>query len=130
MNNENEKIGDRVKRAREGIDINQEKFAECINVSVSTLRNLEGNKFEPKIEHLINISSATRIPITELIFGNNLENAVQNKTEIESELVKLFGEITKLPERDIEIILEVVEGLIINSQTKMRYQREKKTVRA
>ncbi len=120
-------IGPRVRAARDAVDITQDKLAELLEVSNSTMTNIERNIHEPKITQLVKIAEITGVKLTELVYGKDYE---EDDDDLEVDVYRLIGDLKKVNKAQQEIIIEILEGLINNARTKMRYQREKKPIRA
>jgi len=67
---ENEKIGDRLRKAREGLELGQKEFAEKIGFSANAIiSRFEKNKSVPSTETLQKIADAFNIDLHWLITG-------------------------------------------------------------
>lgn len=66
---QNEVIGERIRRMREQVGWTQETLAELINISPVHLSRIENGKVTPRIDILIRLSEVLQVSIDELLFG-------------------------------------------------------------
>ncbi|MEN8078222.1 helix-turn-helix transcriptional regulator [Clostridioides difficile] len=78
-------LGDKIKQIRKDKNISQKKFAEILEIPVSTLANYENNHRQPNIETLYKISSALNISPVDLF-----PRVSDNDTNIENDDSYLF----------------------------------------
>lgn len=79
-------LGDKIKQIRKDKNISQKKFAEILEIPVSTLANYENNHRQPNIETLYKISNALSVSPVELF-----PNASDNNTNTENDNSYLFS---------------------------------------
>lgn len=61
----------RIKNRREQLGFTQEKFAETINISVSSYTKIENAFQKPALDTLISISGKLGLSLDYIVFGNN-----------------------------------------------------------
>jgi transcriptional regulator with XRE-family HTH domain len=62
-------IGARIKYVRKLRELNQVAFAQAIGISQGTLSELEGNKFSPSVETLIQLHQKFDVDLHWLLLG-------------------------------------------------------------
>ncbi len=60
-------IGERIRIARENKKLTQEKLAECIGISTTSLSNIEQGKTSPNLKNMIAIAKVLDISIDALL---------------------------------------------------------------
>lgn len=75
-------IGLRLKHARNRKNISQEKLAELLNMSRTQLAYLETGARGPSLEVLIDIANTLKVPISELLADQLLENESGTDTDL------------------------------------------------
>ena len=75
-------IGLRVKHARNRKNISQEKLAEILGISRRQMVNLESGTRGPSLEVLIDIANTLKVPISELLADQLLENESGTDTDL------------------------------------------------
>lgn len=79
-------LGDKVKLLRKEMKITQQKLAETIGVSQSTIGMIEGNKQGASNETLIKLASTLNTTVDYLLSDNIEEIDFNNKKNIESKI--------------------------------------------
>lgn len=79
---DNVSIGLRVKHARTRRNISQEKLAELLTISRTQLAYLETGVRSPSLELLIDIANTLKVPISELLADQLIENESGTDTDL------------------------------------------------
>jgi transcriptional regulator with XRE-family HTH domain len=70
MNSLNETdIGKRIKKIRKTLNLNQKKFGEVLNISDTSLSEIENGKHKPAFDFLYNITKVYQVNLYYLFFG-------------------------------------------------------------
>ena len=91
-----------LRNAREELNLSQKKFAEILNIPVTTYRNYENTLREPSFEILIKISETLKISVDELL-------GVKND---DAKYYRLFAKIKKLNDNKLYIANAFVDFLL------------------
>ena len=75
-------IGLRVKHARKRKNISQEKLAEILGISRNQMASLETGTRGPSLEVLIDIANYLKVPISELLADQLMENESGTDTDL------------------------------------------------
>lgn len=71
---ENIIIGNRIRKIRTSLQMDQKQFSEIINTTVSALSNWENGRNKPNMEKLKRIAQLADISVEELLYGNILRH--------------------------------------------------------
>ena len=71
---ENIIIGNRIRKIRTSLQMDQKQFSEIINTTVSALSNWENGRNKPNMEKLKRIAQLVDISVEELLYGNILRH--------------------------------------------------------
>ena len=104
-----EKIGKRVKEAREKIGMTQADLAENVGVSVTYISSIERGISFPRGEVLVGILNALNVS-SDFVFCDVVNGSLKQKSCL------LYDMIQCLPSREQVKILEVVELLVSQKQ--------------
>ena len=120
-------LATRVKNARKQAGLSQEKLAQMVDVSSSTIRNLErGENQGVSLWTIVDIAAVTNTRINEIIHGYDYEISTD---DIDIDIPRLIFDMKKLPSHDREIIIEMIENLVSSSIKRYRYKRDEKQVK-
>ncbi len=108
-------VGDRIKSARIDAGITIKELATIINVSKGTIMNYESNKTPIPVETINKIAKATGKHPYIIAFGE------ESKT-LDNDLRSLLEEINTLNQKEQEAIIDVIESMLLKSQTIRRLQ--------
>lgn len=67
-------IGNRIRKIRTSLQMDQKQFSEIINTTVSALSNWENGRNKPNMEKLKRIAQLADISVEELLYGNILRH--------------------------------------------------------
>lgn len=67
-------IGNRIRKIRTSLQMDQKQFSEIINTTVSALSNWENGRNKPNMEKLKRIAQLADISVEELLYGNILKH--------------------------------------------------------
>jgi len=67
-------IGNRIRKIRTSLQMDQKQFSEIINTTVSALSNWENGRNKPNMEKLKRIAQLVDISVEELLYGNILRH--------------------------------------------------------
>ena len=67
-------IGNRIRKIRTSLQMDQKQFSEVINTTVSALSNWENGRNKPNMEKLKRIAQLADISVEELLYGNILRH--------------------------------------------------------
>ena len=87
-------IGTRVKLARAKIKFTQEQLAERIEKSVETVSNIERGLVLPTIETLLQIATALKTTVAELVNEENQTHKTTRRVELEAKLQSIAGSMS------------------------------------
>lgn len=104
-----EKIGKRIKEAREKSGMTQTDLAKDVNVSVTYISSIERGLSFPRGEVLVGILNALNVP-SDFVFCDVVRASLKQKCCL------LYDMIQCLPSRDQVKILEVVDLLVNQKQ--------------
>lgn len=104
-----EKIGKRVKEAREKSGMTQADLAEAVNVSVTYISSIERGLSFPRGEVLVGILNALNVS-SDFVFCDVVNGSLKQKSCL------LYDMIQCLPSREQVKILEVVDLLVNQRQ--------------
>lgn len=93
MENEDIKkaFGERLKKAREEMNMTQEQLGSEIGCSKATISNYERGEQSPGVEYLVKLSSALGVTPNDLVIGSEEERERKPEEEVE-EIVRKVGE--------------------------------------
>ncbi|MFR0823599.1 MAG: helix-turn-helix domain-containing protein [Clostridia bacterium] len=103
-------IGTRIRSIRENLNLNRDKFSEMIDISEAFLGQIERGERSLSLRTLMSISETTGYSTDFILFGNNDENAMNQKIN------KLLN---KSSEKDLFFIYNIV-------RTALSYSKELK----
>lgn len=84
-------LGERIKEARKSKGLTQEELAFITGISISAITKYESNLREAKVEMLVKISDALKIPIESLIYDNYKPIESNIEKEILQKAINTFG---------------------------------------
>ncbi len=100
-------IANRVKQAREALDITQPELAERIDISTNAVAQLETNRMHPKLQTLLNIANVFQLDINYF-----LRSSFQDDGDEADETEELLnGWISALSPNEKTFLLHFIEGL-------------------
>lgn len=106
MANINKLLGKRIKEIRKKRGYTQEKLAELLEISASSISKIESGIFHPSEENLENIAKVLNVEIFKLYMFDRFEE----KEEIKKELLRL---IDSANEKEIKLIYKIVSGILL-----------------
>jgi len=98
-------LGIRIKRARKGRHLTQERFAEILEVTTEHVSRIETGAFRPSLVLLEKISSVLEMDEAEIMFGNK-----SDEEEVKDLMNKIFSMDAK-KRRAVEHIIDVISDL-------------------
>lgn len=104
----NRRVGEEIRIIRLGKNLSQEAMADELNISVSTLSNLERGHTEFTISRLYDILTFLEIPVFD--FFKRLHKEELNSSEISSEKTQFYSKTEHL-EDEIRRIKSAIEEL-------------------
>lgn len=99
-------LGRRIREVRKLRGYTQEKFAELLEISPSSISKIENGIFQPSEENLEKIAHVLNVEIFKLYMFDQFEG----KNEIKKELIRL---IDLAGEKEIKLIYKIVSGILI-----------------
>lgn len=66
---QNTKIGNRIKQTRKALNLKQKDFAQKLNISVSSMSEIETGKYKAGVEFLVNLSKIFNVNLYFVLFG-------------------------------------------------------------
>ena len=108
-------IGQRIKEIRLSLGYNQQKFADCIEVSKSMVSYLESGKKTPSRETVSKIASISNVT-SDYIMGLSDHKKLDGNqsSEVKRELDDMISRIEKLDEDKQKLILNMIKGAVNN----------------
>jgi transcriptional regulator with XRE-family HTH domain len=91
----------------------QVQLAELLGMAVNQIKRYEKGKSAPSLEAIKKLAITFGISTDELIFDNG--DAVASQ-KLDSELLRRFEKISKLPQKEREAVETVLDGIIIKNQ--------------
>lgn len=106
-------IGQRIKEIRLSLGYNQQKFADCIEVSKSMVSYLESGKKTPSRETVSKISNLANVP-SDYIMGLSDINRVETaeSSDVMLELEHYLNKVEKFDEETKEFAIKKIKALI------------------
>ena len=103
------KLGNNLLKLRKEKGFTREELAEKSNLSANYIYGLENGSYLPGCIALIDLANALNVTVTQLLdkYINNKKNSFLEKISIESE---------KLSDRDMNLILNIIEFCINNKK--------------
>ena len=98
-------LGTRIKRARKGRHLTQERFAEILEVTTEHVSRIETGAFRPSLVLLEKISSVLEVDEAEIMFGNK-----SDEEEVKDLMNKIFS-MDKKKRRAVEQMIDVISDL-------------------
>ncbi|OJU18679.1 MAG: hypothetical protein BGN88_09410 [Clostridiales bacterium 43-6] len=105
MNIDKKKVGKRIREYREIAGINQDALSEMVDMSATSISNIERGRNFPSFENFIKIANAIKAS-PDLLLEDVIETSYKTKSAY------LSDKIGKLPTLERQRILNVVESLI------------------
>ena len=103
------KVGKRIKEYREKAGITQERLSEIVDVSVTSISNIERGIYYPTFENFIKISNALKIS-SDILLADVIDCAyIAKASELSEKLEKLSPEARKQLIFLIESMIKTME---------------------
>jgi DNA phosphorothioation-dependent restriction protein DptG len=112
-----ETLKDRIKLLRKQKGVSQTILAKEIEVSYSQYSRYEARGVQPPAETLKRIAEYLETTVDYLLYGN--EKAQESLTN--SELIKQFKEIEKLPDSEKNVVIKFLNAYIRDYKTQQSY---------
>ncbi|MEJ2418938.1 MAG: helix-turn-helix transcriptional regulator [Exilibacterium sp.] len=104
-------IPGKLSQIRKEKGLSQQALADAIGLHVNQIKRYETGSSQPSLDTLKKISKALRVSIDSLVFDDEETGP--------SEALRLqFEAISRMPEEEQQIILELLEGMIIKYETR------------
>ena len=105
-------LGERIKEARKNKGLTQEELAFITGISISAITKYESNLREAKIEMLVKIADALKIPIESLIYDNYIPNDKSLRlVDLNLQGITPSDELLKVKEENKEFEMAILECL-------------------
>ena len=105
-------LGERIKQARKNKGLTQEELAFITGISISAITKYESNLREAKIEMLVKIADALKIPIESLIYDNYIPNYKSLRlVDLNLQGISPSDELLKVKEENKEFEMAILECL-------------------
>ena len=105
-------LGERIKQARKNKGLTQEELAFITGISISAITKYESNLREAKIEMLVKIADALKIPIESLIYDNYIPNDKSLRlVDLNLQGITPSDELLKVKEENKEFEMAILECL-------------------
>lgn len=116
-------LGDNIKRIREAKKISINALSKMCGISPGYLSDIEKNKKEnPSIEILNKLSLALDVSLEDFfkIDNNDMVESVElNANDLDTQIKALYPHIQKLPDKDKEAILKIINAFIKDNNLKL-----------
>lgn len=112
-------LGERISKKRKELGLSQTDLANKVGVSYAQIGRYETKGVQPPAEVLNKIADELNTSIDYLINGESSEKAINSlKT---TEVLNHFKEVESLPEKDKNIILNVIGAFVRDYKTRQAY---------
>lgn len=112
-------LGERISKKRKELGLSQTDLANKVGVSYAQIGRYETKGVQPPAEVLNKIADELNSSIDYLINGESSEKAINSlKT---TEVLNHFKEVESLPEKDKNVILNVIGAFIRDFKAKQAY---------
>lgn len=112
-------LGNRIQELRKQHKFSQTELAVKINVSKSQMIRYENKGVQPPADILNKLAETLGTSVDYLINGNSGEKA--KATLKNTELLQRFKEVETLPDREQNVLLEIIGAYIRDFKTKQAY---------
>lgn len=112
-------LGDRIKELRNSVNFSQQELADKIKVSKAQINRYENRDVQPPADVLNKLSDALGTTVDYLLNGNSGEKAKASLKN--AEMLNKFKELEALPDKEQNMILQVVNALIRDYKAKQAY---------
>lgn len=113
-----ESIGDVIRKARQSLDLSQDKFAERAGISLRGLQDLEYSKNEdPRISTVLKIFQITNLSLDEILLDKKVPSI--KEPEVQIEFKALRQEL-----RDLKATIEAQSSLSPDESELLRLYRQ------
>lgn len=102
-----EEIGERVRRRREALGLSRAELAQRSDLSEDALGLIERGENAPRVENLVRLSVALRVPVDALL-GGRADGAGRRALALD----RLIAWLERRPDRDIQMAHEIVRGFL------------------
>jgi transcriptional regulator with XRE-family HTH domain len=106
-------FADKIVKLRKERNWTQAQLADLIGMAVNQIKRYEKGKSAPSLEAIKKIAMTFGVSTDELIFDNGESVAAQ---KLNPELLKKFEKISKLPQKDLDAVDTMLDGIIIKNQ--------------
>lgn len=106
-------IGERIKNRRKELKLTLKKIEEISGLTVSTLSEIENNKYTPSVSALIALTKALGVSTDWIIFGTDNVNVKNEKFDIpdipltETEIMDLYMKLSIKDKLDITDLIKI-----------------------
>lgn len=101
-------FGVRTQKFRKSIGLSKEKFAEMINRSENFVSEIEAGRKSGSVHTLHQISKALKVPVDNLLYGENMENNKNTNRDI------LHNIIDRCNDEEVSILRDIIVATFPN----------------
>lgn len=112
-------LGDRIKELRNGINLSQVELTNRIKISKAQYSRYENQNVQPPADVLNKLADVLGTTVDFLLNGNSGEKAKASLKN--AELLNKFKELEALPDKEQNMIIQVVNALIRDYKAKQAY---------
>ena len=98
-------LGKRIKKARKGQNLTQERLAEILDVTTEHISRIETGAFRPSLILIEQISAVLEVDEAEIMFGNKAE-----EDEVKDLMNKIFS-MDKKKRHAVERMIDIISEL-------------------
>jgi transcriptional regulator with XRE-family HTH domain len=113
----------RLKRLREARGLTQRQLAERTRIEVAQVTRYERAQVLPNAETLVTIADTLEVGLDFLLRGQADEAAAQKPEISDLPLLERFRDLQKLPKRDREAVLLLIDSVLARSDVESRIKR-------
>ena len=115
-------FGDQLKKIRKKKGWTQPTLSEKSKISLPQIRRYEGNHTSPTSDLIRKLALTLNVTIDELFFD---ENELSNETGVDRRLLWRMREVSKVPEKEKESLIVMLDALIFRYQVNQLSQKGK-----
>ncbi len=106
-------FSEKIVKLRKERNWTQVQLADLIGMAVNQIKRYEAGKSAPSLEAIKKLAITFGVSTDELIFDNGEGVAAQ---KLDPKLLKKFEQISRLPQKELEAVEIMLEGVIIKNQ--------------
>lgn len=117
-------FGNRLRKVREARNLSLRDLAQRVGIEYAQISRYERGQVLPNVETLIALSDALEVDVNVLLRGEATTNALhRDPIEMDLPLLERFRDLQKLPKRDRDAIILLIDSVLARGDVEHRMRR-------